>query len=420
MTLSKDPYKGTRDYFPEDKALQNYIFNKWREIAQSFGFQEYGSPLLEPLDLYLEKSGTELASDQAYSFKDKGGREVSIRPEATPSVSRMVSIRRQELPYPARLFSIANYMRYERPQKGREREFWQLNIDTFGAEGVSSDAETIMLAEKLLTGLGATKNDFTILISNRKLLNDALKNFVGLAENQIKPISKLIDNKNKISEENFRQGVKEIIPFKESQEKLFELINTNSLQELKNLIGETKTISQTEELLNILTELGVQTAKFDISLVRGLDYYTGMVFEVIDNNPENNRSIFGGGRYDGLVEMFGVEPISAVGFAPGYTTTELFLKTHNLLPKISSAVDVYVATIDDQFIASHKLAEFLRAKNYKVDVDASSKKLDKKIKLANKKQAKYLVVVGNKEAETSEFSLKNLATGEQEDIASFK
>ena len=277
-----------------------------------------------------------------------------------------------------------------------------------------------MLAEKLLTGLGATKNDFTILISNRKLLNDALKNFVGLAENQIKPISKLIDNKNKISEENFRQGVKEIIPFKESQEKLFELINTNSLQELKNLIGETKTISQTEELLNILTELGVQTAKFDISLVRGLDYYTGMVFEVIDNNPENNRSIFGGGRYDGLVEMFGVEPISAVGFAPGYTTTELFLKTHNLLPKISSAVDVYVATIDDQFIASHKLAEFLRAKNYKVDVDASSKKLDKKIKLANKKQAKYLVVVGNKEAETSEFSLKNLATGEQEDIASFK
>ena len=420
MTLSKDPYKGTKDYYPQEKAVQNYVFNKWREVVQSFGYQEYGLPLLEPLDLYRAKSGTELAGDQAYSFEDKGGREVSIRPEATPSVSRMVAGRRQEMAYPARLFSIANYMRYERPQKGREREFWQLNVDAFGADGVSADAETILLAEKLLTSLGATAKDFTILVSHRALLNDALANYVGLSENQIKPLTKLIDNKNKISEETFTRGVQEIVSDENKQTKLLSLIALKNLQEVKNLIGETENIVQTEELMQALVELNVQSAKFDITLVRGLDYYTGMVFEVVDNNPENNRSIFGGGRYDGLVEMFGVEPISAVGFAPGYTTTELFLRSHNLLPSALPGVDVYIATLDDQYIASYKLAEILRAQNYKVDVDASSKKLDKKIKLANKKNAKYLVVIGANEAKTDEYTMKNLATGEQEAVASFK
>ena len=420
MTLSKDPYKGTKDYYPQEKAVQNYVFNKWREVVQSFGYQEYGLPLLEPLDLYRAKSGTELASDQAYSFEDKGGREVSIRPEATPSVSRMVAGRRQEMAYPARLFSIANYMRYERPQKGREREFWQLNVDAFGADGISADAETILLAEKLLTSLGATAKDFTILVSHRALLNDALANYVGLSENQIKPLTKLIDNKNKISEETFMRGVQEIISDENKQAKLLNLIAAKNLQEVKNLIGETENVVQMEELLQALTELNVQSAKFDITLVRGLDYYTGMVFEVVDNSPENNRSIFGGGRYDGLVEMFGVEPISAVGFAPGYTTTELFLRSHNLLPSALPGIDVYIATLDNQYIASYKLAEILRAQNYKVDVDTSSKKLDKKIKLANKKNAKYLVVIGANEAATGEYTMKNLSTGEQEDIASFK
>ena len=420
MTLSKDPYKGTKDYYPQEKAVQNYVFNKWREVVQSFGYQEYGLPLLEPLDLYRAKSGTELASDQAYSFEDKGGREVSIRPEATPSVSRMVAGRRQEMAYPARLFSIANYMRYERPQKGREREFWQLNVDAFGADGIPADAETILLAEKLLTSLGATAKDFTILVSHRALLNDALANYVGLSENQIKPLTKLIDSKNKISEETFTRGVQEIISNEAKQAKLLNLIAAKNLQEVKNLIGDTENVVQTEELMQALTKLNVQSVKFDITLVRGLDYYTGMVFEVVDNNPENNRSIFGGGRYDGLVEMFGVESISAVGFAPGYTTTELFLRSHNLLPSALPGIDVYIATLDDQYIASYKLAEILRAQNYKVDVDASSKKLDKKIKLANKKNAKYLVVIGASEAETGEYTMKNLSTGEQEAVASFK
>lgn len=419
MTLSQNPYKGTRDYYPHHKAVQNYVFNKWREVVQSFGYKEYGVPLLEPVELYRAKSGNELASEQAYSFKDKGGREVAIRPEATPSVSRLVAGRRQDFAYPARLFSIANYMRYERPQKGREREFWQLNIDMFGGDGVAADAETIWLAEKLLTSLGATSEHFTILVNHRGLLSDLLTQFVGLSDEQIKPLIKLIDNKSKISPNEFKRGVNEIISDDEKQGRFNKIISTTSLSQLEKIVGQNENLSQLKELFKILQQLNVTSAQFDITLVRGLDYYTGTVFEVIDHHPENNRSIFGGGRYDGLVEMFGVEPISAVGFAPGYTTTELFLKTHNLLPQTFPGIDIYIATLDNEVLASYQLAEKLREKGYKVDVDISHRKLDKKIKSANKKDAKYLAVIGSDEAKSKTYSLKNLKTGKQQSISSF-
>lgn len=420
MTLSKSSYKGARDYHPQEKAVQNYIFNKWRQVVESFGYQEYGIPLVEPLELYQAKSGTELASDQAYSFTDKGGREVTIRPEATPSISRMVAGARQELAYPARLFSIANYMRYERPQKGREREFWQLNIDTFGADGISSDAETIWLAEKLLTSFGATDEHFTILISHRGLLKDLLMNFVGLSEDQLQPLTKLIDNKNKISSEDFQRGVAGIITDHKQLEGFNKIISASSPSEIEEIAGPSQYLGEIKELFQILASLKVTAASFDITLVRGLDYYTGTVFEVVDNSPGNNRSLFGGGRYDGLVELFGVEPISAIGFAPGYTTTELFLQTHDLLPEIPPSIDVYIATLDNQSVTSFELADYLRKKGYSVDVDLSGRKLDKKIKSALKKNAQYLAVVGLNEAKTGEYSLKNLKTGEQEAVASFK
>ena len=420
MTLLKTPYKGARDYYPDDKALQNYIFNKWRDVVESFGYREYGIPLLEPLDLYLAKSGTELARDQAYSFEDKGERSVTIRPEATPSVSRLVAGRRQDLVYPAKLYSIANFMRYERPQKGREREFWQLNVDAFGADGVGADAETILLAEKLLKSLGATAKDFTILVSHRGLLTEIFKNFIGLNEDQIKPLVKLIDNINKISADDFSRGVGEIITEATQSEKFNKIISVKSLDQLTELIGENKYLIELKSLFTLLIDLDVDTARFDISLVRGLDYYTGIVFEVIDNSPENHRSIFGGGRYDGLVEMFGVESIGAIGFAPGYTTTELFLRTHNLLPKYLPSIDVYVATLDQEYFAGILAAEFLRGQGYKVDIDLTDRKLDKKIKSANKKSAKFLVVVGSDEAKSKKISLKDLNTGEQQNAISFK
>ena len=170
-TLSSQPYKGTRDYYPADKRIQNYIFSVWNKVSKLYGYEEYGAPTLEPLEVYAAKSGQEIVNDQTYTFTDRGGRIVAIRPEMTPSISRMVAARRQELAYPARLYSIANFMRYERPQRGREREFWQLNVDIFGDDGVAAEAEIISFANHLMNEFGAKPGDFIIKINNRKLIN---------------------------------------------------------------------------------------------------------------------------------------------------------------------------------------------------------------------------------------------------------
>src|SRR5690349_16584586 len=168
--LSSQPYKGTRDYYPAEKRVQNYIFSTWKQVAMSFGYEEYGAPLLEPLEVYAAKSGQELASEQTYAFTDRGERTVAIRPEMTPSISRMVAARRQEMAYPARLFSIANFMRYERPQRGREREFWQLNVDIFGVEGALPEAEIITMGATFLKAFGATDDMFVVKINNRRVI----------------------------------------------------------------------------------------------------------------------------------------------------------------------------------------------------------------------------------------------------------
>ena len=209
-SLSTQSYKGSRDYFPEDKRLQNYIFNIWRKTVESFGYEEYGAPLLEPLDIYLAKSGQELAGEQTYAFQDRGGRMVAIRPEMTPSISRMVAARRQEIPMPARLYSIANFMRYERPQRGREREFWQLNADLFGVDGAIADAEIIEMGHASIINFGAKQDMFTVRVNHRQLINRLMDGYLKLDIVGASMMTKLLDRKNKISAEEFKQQAVEI------------------------------------------------------------------------------------------------------------------------------------------------------------------------------------------------------------------
>ena len=204
MTLSSQPYKGTRDYYPEDKRTQNYIFNTWRTVVERFGYEEYGAPILEPIDIYAAKSGQELVNDQTYVFTDRGGRNVAIRPEMTPTISRMVAARRQELAYPARLYSIANFMRYERPQRGREREFWQLNVDIFGVDEVTADIEIIAISDTILKEFGAKNEDYIIRVNNRKFISFMMSQFLGLEEVQAQQMTKLFDRRNKITEQDFK------------------------------------------------------------------------------------------------------------------------------------------------------------------------------------------------------------------------
>lgn len=416
-TLSPQPYKGTRDWYPEDKAVQNYIFATWKKTVEQFGFKEYGAPLLEPLEVYTAKSGDELANEQTYAFTDRGDRTVAIRPEMTPTISRMVAARRQELPYPARLYSIANFMRYERPQRGREREFWQLNVDTFGADDAAAEAETLLLGDTIMQAFGATTDMYEIRVNSRELIDEITTNYLGLDDVQARQLVRLIDRKNKLPQDVFASLSRELLGDDEKVAKLDALFAVKGIENLPDELRSSNPAIKMTELFTMLAALKVTTVKFDVTLMRGLDYYTGTVFEVFDTDPENNRSLFGGGRYDGLVGMFGVEPVSAVGFAPGLTTTELFLRTHNLLPDLHGGVDVYVASVGDTSLAVLSLASTLRSQGMSVETDTTGRKFDKLIKAAEKKGATEIVFVGANEVETGQYKAKNLATGRERVIA---
>jgi histidyl-tRNA synthetase len=419
-TLSPQPYKGTRDYYPEDKRVQNYIFNTWRKIVQLHGYEEYGAPLLEPLEVYAAKSGQELANEQTYAFTDRGGRTVAIRPEMTPSISRMVAARRQELGYPARLFSIANFMRYERPQRGREREFWQLNADIFGVEGAVAEAEIITLAAEVMKAFNATDDMFVIKVNNRKLINYMMSHYLNLDAVQSQLMVKLFDRKNKITAEEFDEQAADIFGAEDSPRGLGQirlLLGAKSMADLPEDLRTSVAVQEVQELFTLLDQAGVKNAQFDITLMRGLDYYTGTVFEVFDTDPENNRSLFGGGRYDGLVGLFGADPIPTVGMAPGLTTTELFLKSHNLLPKLVSTTEVAIVVLNNTQRQALSLARRLREEGVNVEVDITNRKIDKQIKAVVKKQVPFMIFIGEDDTDQEQYNFKDTATADEEKLS---
>jgi histidyl-tRNA synthetase len=419
-SLSSQPYKGTRDSYPEDMRVRNYIFEEWRKVAKSFGYEEYGTPLLEPLELYAAKSGQELVNEQTYSFTDRGGRVVAIRPELTPSVSRMVAARRQEMAYPARLFNISNYMRYERPQRGREREFWQMNVDVFGVDGALPEAEVITIGYKLLKNLGAADDMFIIRINNRKVINYMMAQYLGLDTIQAQLMIKLFDRKNKIAPEDFRDQAIEIFGEQAAPDglrRISQLLAAKSMGELPEEIRESSAVKEVQELFTLLERAGVKNAIFDITLMRGLDYYTGTVFEFFDTHPDNNRSMYGGGRYDGLVGLFGAEPISAVGMAPGLTMTELFLQTHDLLPKLTSTTEVYVVVLGDALKGAMKLASELRDEGVNTELDITGRKLDKQLKTAVKKHIPFIIFIGEDELNSEVYPFKDTASSVEQKLS---
>jgi histidyl-tRNA synthetase len=417
-TLSSQPYKGTRDYYPEQKRVQNHIFNTWRTVVERFGYEEYGAPILEPLDIYAAKSGNELVNDQTYVFTDRGGRTVAIRPEMTPTISRMVAARRQELAYPARLYSIANFMRYERPQRGREREFWQLNVDLFGVDEIAADVEIIAIADGILKEFGAGEGDYIIRVNNRKFIHFMMAQYLGLDIVAAGLMTKLFDRRGKITEQDFEEqaililgeGANEQIP------KIKQIIDAKTIEELPEELQTSASLDEIKAVFAGLTKQGVTNAVFDATLMRGLDYYTGTVFEAFDTHPDNNRSLFGGGRYDGLVGLFGAEPLSAVGMAPGNTMIENFLAVHNLLPADRSLTEVYVVVIGAALDGANEVAAKLRNAGIKTEVDITSRKLDKQLKTALKKLIPNVLFIGESEVEQGAYTLKNLASETEEKL----
>ncbi|HKX23827.1 MAG TPA: histidine--tRNA ligase [Candidatus Saccharimonadales bacterium] len=418
--LSTSPYRGTRDFYPEDKRVQNYIFQTWRTVSERFGYEDYNAPMLEPFELFAAKSGQDLINDETYQFTDRGGRNIVIRPEMTPSVSRMVAAKRQELPYPVRWYSIANFMRYERPQRGREREFWQLNTDIFGVDTLDAEAEIITMADTIMRAFGATHKMYTIKVNSRKLINFVMTEYLGLDVIQSSLMIKLFDKKEKITHEEFRDRASEIFDegrVKEGLKKIATLLSAKTMSELPKELLDSSAVQEVQYLFTLLREHGVSNAVFDIALMRGFDYYTGIVFEVFDNHPDNRRAMFGGGRYDGLVGLFGVEPVPTVGMAPGATTMEDFLRSHDLLPKFDSTTEVYLVVLGKALKAAQKLAMKLRDEGVNVEVDITGRKLDKQIKTAVKKKIPFMLFVGEKELAEEIYPLKDVAREQEQKLS---
>ncbi|HEY5806205.1 MAG TPA: histidine--tRNA ligase [Candidatus Saccharimonadales bacterium] len=414
MALSTQPYKGARDFYPEDKRLQKYMFGLMRRVAEGFGYEEYDAPILEPLDIYLAKTGDEIVNEQTYSFEDRGGRKVAIRPEMTPTVSRMVAGRRQELAYPLRWYSIPNLWRYERPQRGRLREHWQLNVDIFGVESVQAEAEVIQVADGILKAAGATHDMYSIRINSRKLMDFILRDYLKLDGVQRHTVSKLIDRMHKMPHETFVAEADAI--FTPSQRdasastKLMDLLKIKTIEHLPEEIRQHSAALELMELLHALKDSKITNAVFDLTIMRGFDYYTGIVFEIFDEDPENNRAMLGGGRYDGLVGLFGVEPVPTVGFGFGDVTLENFLRGHDLMPPLRSETDIYVVLIGHVYSDAQKAIGEMREVGLNVAVDISGKPTDKQIKTAVKKGVHYVMFIGNKELEEEQFEIKNLLT----------
>jgi histidyl-tRNA synthetase len=417
MALSTQPYKGARDFYPEDKRLQNYIFSVWKKVCERYGYEEYTAPVIEPLELFASKTSEEIVNEQTYNFTDRGGRNVVLRPEMTPSVSRMVAARRQELAYPVRWYSIPDCWRYERPQRGRNRQFWQLNVDVFGVATVDADLEIISLADAIMREFGATEEMFTIKINSRKLINLIMSEYLELDANESKKMVQLFDKKDKLEANAFVEQAKLI--FKpEAQaaglDKISQLLKAKNLAELPELLRDSQAVKEVQVLLTLLAEHQITSVSFDITLMRGFDYYTDIVFEVYDLNPENNRSMFGGGRYDGLVGAFGVEPVPTVGVAMGDVTIENFLESNNLLPKFTSTTDAYMVVIGDVLKEAQEAARFLRAKNVNVAVDITARKPEKQIKSALKMGIPYLLFIGEQEVQSSRYILRNVETQKED------
>ena len=418
--LSTQPYKGTRDFYPQEMRLRNWFFGVIRNVLEKSAFDEYNGPMLESLELYAAKSGDEIANEQTYHFTDRGERNLAIRPEMTPTVARMVAGKMGELNFPLKWFSIPNMYRYERPQRGRLREFWQVNVDIFGCDGFEADLEIITSAINIMRAYGADESMFTVHINNRRFFNDVIAAIAGTDSEGSRKVSKIIDKKNKIPREVYEKEMHEL-GMTDEQIGRIDALYTMSVEDATAICPESVGSQELCSLFDLLKKTGLDRyCTFDFGIIRGLDYYTGTVFEVFDNAPENNRAMFGGGRYDNLVGLFVKNAkISGVGYGMGDVTLENFLVTHNLVPKtFGDGVKVLVTHFADvPYEAYTGLVDTLREGGITASIYIGQKKFGKQLDFAVKEGYSHVVIMGGTEFENGMVRVKNLETREENEIA---
>lgn len=423
MALSKQPYKGTRDFFPKDKRQRDFIEEVMATTAETFGYEPYDGPLLEEVELYLAKSGEELINEQIYSFMDRGDRKVAIRPEMTPTVARMVAQIHREVAKPIRWYAFPNFMRYERPQKGRLREFWQFNCDIFGAPGRTGEIEILQVAVELFERFGANSSQFEILINDRKIVDTVFKELLLCNDEQTHKLYKIVDKAKKVAPEALKKMVDDTGISENAQKLFFQYINISSLDEIVSFLQNNQKTEIAQEFAQFVNEAKLaglsEYLNFDASIVRGLDYYTGIVFEMFDKHPDNRRALCGGGAYHNLLQIFNEKPLPGVGFGLGDVTLTDFLTVHNLMPNFEIPLNDVLVTFQDPngFQSAMKIARLLRKNDFKVVTMLEETKMKKVFELAEKKGCKNVVLIGSDEITSEKIQIKNTEKREQKDFS---
>ncbi|MDH4202717.1 MAG: histidine--tRNA ligase [Phycisphaerae bacterium] len=412
--------KGTRDFYPPQMAVRNFIVDGWKTASIRNGFVEYDGPIFEHLQMYQIKSGEEIV-EQLFNFEDRGGRHLAIRPEITPTLARMVNQQINALPRPIKWFSVPRLCRAERPQKGRLREFFQWNIDIIDVEDVLADAEVVYCSLDYLRSLGLTRNDVVAKISSRRLLAAVLKN-IGIPEARLDTLYPILDKKPKIPAEAFVEMLEKEIDDSDTVGMIVKLMDVQSVDDIPDLVElndeEQAALDELAQVFAYLKQMGVEEyCRFDMGIVRGLAYYTGMVFEIHDAAGEL-RAICGGGRYDNLLSDFGGPKVTATGMGMGDAVLEILLREKGLLTDESVPVqtlDYFVACLDaDLFGKALKVTAALRQQGHSANLNYKTNALKKQMKAADAMNAAKCIIIGGELKESNQLVVKDMKTGEQE------
>lgn len=407
---------GFRDFYPDDCSVRNHIFKVWRQSARLFGFQEYDAPVLEPLELLTTKSGEEIIT-QLFSFEDRGGRAVTLRPEMTPSLARLVGAKANSMPKPIKWFNISECFRYERPQKGRLRSFYQFNCDIFGETSPAADAESIALLIQSLTAFGVNSSDFCIRLSDRDLWVYFLHTWGITGDEAVLHVLSIIDKMEREKPEKTLELLKQVLADKAESfyEQTKNLAKLNSLEAIQSFFQSAesspaihKRLENWHHLLESLNALGLRDfIKIDLSIVRGLAYYTGFVFEAFQLIGEG-RALAGGGRYDNLVKKLGGPDLPAVGWAIGDVTLRDFLELKGLVPKYIDVPEFFVIAADHtaHLVALGDVAK-MRQAGYRVEYPLKETSFSKQIKLASQIGARFGLIYGEDEVRDGKVTIKD-------------
>ena len=409
--------RGTRDFYPEDMRIRNWLFDNFTDAALLHGFDEYDAPVLEHEELYTRKQGEEI-TQQLYNFEDKGDRKVALRPEMTPSLARMVMARAGGLPMPIKWFSIPQCWRYERTQRGRGREHYQWNVDIWGTNEISADAELISILVTFFEGVGLTAKDLVVKISSRKVLEEVL----GSLEISGEIFSKtciIVDKMDKLPADIIEEQLTELGHNSDAISKIQSILSIKNMDELANSLGkESSAVSELNSLFNSIDSYGIlEWVEFDASVVRGLAYYTGAVFEAHDREGKF-RAICGGGRYDKLLSTLGGKDLPATGFGFGDMVIMELLAEKNLIPELISGIEDIVIPLNPELRgASVMVAAALRDTGRTVDLVLEDKKLKWAFKHAERIGADRLVMVMPEEWKSGKVRIKDLESGEETDVS---